>query len=922
LGLPDSAEKPLRDLIAAMRRYDFSQLKEDIIGQIMEGLIPPAERHALGQYFTREDLVDFILGFVAKTEKAYYLDPTCGSGIFLVRLYHRLSWLSKLSKEKEKEIDHASLLERLWGVDVAHFPAELATINLFRQNTRDYTNFPRILVRDFFELSPGQKVEFPPLRSTGLPYEKIQLPFPQFDGIVGNFPYIRQEIIERQKAGYKKELIRAIARYWLWKDPKLFRLKKTAQKELRTVPPAERDRWLEEALKQNQIKLRLSGKADIYAYLFYHAAAFLKEKGRMGIVTSNAWLDVAYGLELKRFFLRHFKIIAIVASWAEPWFVDAAINTAFVILERCEDKTEREKHQVAFVKMRKPLKDILPQDLLLQADKRWNKVDALVRQIEGAPDEANHLSRNTLEKPDMHIRLIPQKHLQDQLTQKKENAKWGLYIRAPQVYFDILEKAGPNLIPLSEVAEVRYGVKTGLNDFFFLTRLGLGKALGTLEVKNARDWKGEIEAQFLKPILTTLKEITHLEVNSETLDTLLFLCDKDEETLRKDRYVKALSYIKWGEDEETSGKGRVGKQGIPFPKVKSVRSHKPQWFNLTYGGPGHLISNCFIGKRFGFLVNTGVAVSNTFFEISFKSEAERDIYAALLNSTLTYLFLEVAGRQTWSQGVLYIYGPELSNLLVPNLDSLDKRKLKTIQSKFEKLKKREVFDIQDEVKQADRQDLDNAVLDALDLDPKVYLRPLYDGLVELVTERLELSKMRAARPKAEKRLSDEKLLKQWEELRWPERLKPITTFLEGKETCFLEIPLREKQPVRYPKETPGLFSGSPKPVTLLNAEGEPVSSVEKTLQVPLLNAEGKPVGWVETISQARYAVLAAKPQEYLVRVPADEKVLKEVLEAYEAHLREEGGRLLGDIQDAVLNVKKAKQLFQSLLERAGLPPSP
>jgi len=501
LGLPDSAEKPLRDLIAAMRRYDFSQLKEDVIGQIMEGLIPPEERHALGQYFTREDLVDFILGFVAKTEKAYYLDPTCGSGIFLVRLYHRLSWLSHTPK-----IDHASLLERLWGVDVAHFPAELATINLFRQNTRDYTNFPRILVSDFFELSPGQKVEFPPLRSTGLPYEKIQLPFPQFDGIVGNFPYIRQEIIERQKAGYKKELIRAIARYWLWKDPKLFRLKKTAQKELRTVPPAERDRWLEEALEQNQIELRLSGQADIYAYLFYHAAAFLKEKGRMGIVTSNAWLDVAYGLELKRFFLRHFKIIAIVASWAEPWFVDAAINTAFVILERCEDETEREKHQVAFVKMRKPLKDILPQDLLLQAHKRWEKVDALVRQIEGAPDEAYHLSCNTLEKPDMRIRLIPQKHLQDQLTQKKENAKWGLYIRAPQVYFDILEKAGPKLIPLHEVAEVRFGIKTGINDFFISRHWVLVRRRGRLRSKMPETGRGRSRRPAFGPSLKAPKK--------------------------------------------------------------------------------------------------------------------------------------------------------------------------------------------------------------------------------------------------------------------------------------------------------------------------------------------------------------------------------------------------------------------------------
>jgi hypothetical protein len=42
----------------------------------MEGLIPEDERHALGQYFTREDLVDFIIGFVVHDDNAYYIDPT------------------------------------------------------------------------------------------------------------------------------------------------------------------------------------------------------------------------------------------------------------------------------------------------------------------------------------------------------------------------------------------------------------------------------------------------------------------------------------------------------------------------------------------------------------------------------------------------------------------------------------------------------------------------------------------------------------------------------------------------------------------------------------------------------------------------------------------------------------------------------
>jgi len=325
-------------------------------------------------------------------------------------------------------------------------------------------------------------------------------------------------------------------------------------------------------------------------------------------------------------------------------------------------------------------------------------------------------------------------------------------------------------------------------------------------------------------------------------------------------------------------------------------------------------------KRFLIYENPSRAfVDHNLFEL-FTAEDETALQVAFANSSVFALVREMISRTNLGEGATKTEGIDWKKgtyLLRRGL--IEPKAAKKIMDCYEKIKNRPIFNIEEELKQPDRRDLDKAVLEALGLDPKVYLRPLYEGLLELVTERLQLSKMRAAQPKAEKRLSDEKLLKQWEELRWPERLKPITTFLEGKETHFLQIPLLKKQPVRYPKKTPGLFSGFPEQVTLLNAQGEPVGSVEKTVWVPLLNAEGETVGWVETISQARYAVLAAKPQEYLVRVPADEKVLEEVLEAYEAHLREEGRRLLGDIQDAVRDVKKAKQLFRSLLERAGLP---
>jgi hypothetical protein len=178
LGLPPQADPVLQELLDDFHRYDFGLLQEDVVGQVMEGLIPEEERHALGQYFTREDLVDFILGFVADNDKAFYLDPTCGSGTFLTRLYSRLRWLSCY------QVTHAELLERLWGVDIAHFPAEVATINLFRQNVKDLSNFPRIVVKDFFELQPGQQIPFPPLKAQpGLEQTRIEVDIPLFSSM-------------------------------------------------------------------------------------------------------------------------------------------------------------------------------------------------------------------------------------------------------------------------------------------------------------------------------------------------------------------------------------------------------------------------------------------------------------------------------------------------------------------------------------------------------------------------------------------------------------------------------------------------------------------------------------------------------------------------------------------------------------------
>jgi hypothetical protein len=57
---------------------------------------------------------------------------------------------------------------------------------------------------------------------------------------------------------------------------------------------------------------QISGFADLYVFLFLHAARFLRPGGRLGIVTSNAWLDVGYGATLKDLPLDHFRVVAIL----------------------------------------------------------------------------------------------------------------------------------------------------------------------------------------------------------------------------------------------------------------------------------------------------------------------------------------------------------------------------------------------------------------------------------------------------------------------------------------------------------------------------------------------------------------------------------------------------------------------------------
>jgi len=270
IAFPNSKEviAEIKDLVNIIKEYDFSKIGFDIIGRIFEKLIPLEERHVLGQYFTSPDVVDLILKFCLKHEDDKVIDPSCGAGTFLVRAYQH-------KKMMNSRLPHQEILEGLWGVDIAKFPAHLATINLSINDLSVLKNYPNIAQEDFFNLlvNPDGGIELTErwrkLRLKTLGSEQKDITHPRwFDCIVGNPPYTRQEEITEitEKAGYKENLI-------------------------------------EKALLYGRQKLAdISKRAGIHAYFFVHGTKFLKDGGRFGFIVSDSWLDADYGKGLQALF--------------------------------------------------------------------------------------------------------------------------------------------------------------------------------------------------------------------------------------------------------------------------------------------------------------------------------------------------------------------------------------------------------------------------------------------------------------------------------------------------------------------------------------------------------------------------------------------------------------------------------------------
>jgi hypothetical protein len=133
----------LAKVFFALRSFDFYGVKEDILGELYQHYFDPETRKALGEFYTPIEVVDYILDAVdydgRKILNRRLLDPACGSGTFVVEALKRYLREAELLERKEHRDYWARVLRdlcerpKIIGFDINPFAVLMAQIRFMME---------------------------------------------------------------------------------------------------------------------------------------------------------------------------------------------------------------------------------------------------------------------------------------------------------------------------------------------------------------------------------------------------------------------------------------------------------------------------------------------------------------------------------------------------------------------------------------------------------------------------------------------------------------------------------------------------------------------------------------------------------------------------------------------------------------------
>lgn len=295
-----------------INEIDHINLTEgNILGDIYEEFMDENIRKNLGQFYTPDFIVEYILDNtiekedIVKNPFVKILDPTCGSGNFLVMAYDilkkkfedNLNTLSiKYEKEEyiikkknksikvngkeywKKENIHYHILKNcIYGADIDKFGVQLTIVNLLLKDTNNFTDEINIINCDSLVKWENQIDK------------EINYKFwsNRYDYIIGNPPYVGHK---QMNMDYKK---------WLLKEYK-------------------------DVFKD---------KSDLSYCFFKRIVDVLKEDGTASIITTRYFMESPTGKNLRRYLKNNSKIIEVMDFYGYEIFKGVGVASAIFTFE-------------------------------------------------------------------------------------------------------------------------------------------------------------------------------------------------------------------------------------------------------------------------------------------------------------------------------------------------------------------------------------------------------------------------------------------------------------------------------------------------------------------------------------------------------------------------------------------------------------
>lgn len=597
--LPDSTWHSLIELSAFLKANGISSINQSLLQNILDGSINTTHREMNGQFTTPNILARILACITIRDWTDNTADTCCGTGT----IPHAIIDL------KKSKIGASKAVETTWASDKYQMPLQIANISMTSYDTINMAC--RLFKKNVFELKPGDKIELINPADGG----KLQVEIPLFGAICSNLPFVQFKNISATDIPFVSQIIRAY---------------------------------------------KLDRKSDLCYSIALHLSGLLKNKGYLGIITSNAWLGTAAGNKFYHALTKAYDIMQVHISGDGRWFKNADVVTTIILLRKKGNSAESSS----------PVQFFLWKKTLEYIDANREAEEAIIRSsLLGKVTDDNVLDMSS--------------YTQEQIEELHNlNILYNALFHDVSWVLDIKDK----LIPLSKIFSVIRGSRRGWDKMFY------------------PEDSNSIERDFLYPILVNATNVDSLNASP---DREAFCCSLPMETLQRS-YPGAYSWI---ERFSTQKNGK----GIPIPQI--LRRANMQWYELQPKEFAELFTMLNPDRRIFFgKFDKPTFISQRLIGLNFNDDnTDKELCHALLNTVLMQFFVESTGFGR-GQGVLDMSKNHLANCFMLNPAKLSATESEDIKKAFKAVAGKRIMNVEDNLKDREWQVFNHTVLQSFGID--------------------------------------------------------------------------------------------------------------------------------------------------------------------------------------------------------------